>query len=57
MMFDNIDNIINSGFLISSIALLVFSFFAPIYAIGLELYTTYEINKSIKDRANKLNDN
>jgi len=53
MMYDNIDNIINSGFLIPSLFLILLTTFVPIYLVVLDIYTTYQINKNIKDRTNK----
>ena len=52
-MYDNIDNIINSGFLIHSLLLLAIGTLAPLFLIGSELYDIYDINKRNKELNNK----
>ena len=52
-MYDNIDNIINSGFLIHSLFLLAIGILAPLFLIVSELYDIYDINKRTKDLNNK----
>ena len=52
-MYDNIDNIINSGFLIHSLFLLAIGILAPLFLIISELYDIYDLNKRTKDVNNK----
>ena len=52
-MYDNIDNIINSGFLIHSLFLLAIGILAPLFLIISELYDIYDINKRNKELNNK----
>ena len=51
--YENIDNIISSGFLIHSLLLLAIGTLAPLFLIGSELYDIYDINKRNKELNNK----